>query len=283
MIEEMLEAHKDKLIASAGIAQKELSDLEGSKGVLQKNLEDAKTRFEEKKTDFTAAQSARSEVNAAMKAAQRVLNESKDLQKKREGSHAKVEKELADVDAAYQEHFKAPMDASGTPNYDQLKPFIANLGLEDSLSRAVPSSCAKAKEQRGSFDELVLGALGEALVAKIEVLRKTLAEESAAVSECKLALNSAEADLETKTLAEKEAAACLEAAVAAQREAEASAKAATDEWASFEPRVTEATDKFNLENTKRIDFEEGTFKDFVNLRDKEAPAPVEEECAPAGA
>lgn len=175
------------------------------------------------------------------------------------------------------------MDAGETPTYNNLKPFIANLGLEDSLSRAVPSSCAKAKEQRGSFDELVLGALGEALVAKIENLRKTLSKENAAVSECQLALSSAEADLESKTSAEKEASASLEAAVAAQGEAEASVKAATDEWTSFEPRVAEATSKFNLENTKRIDFEEGTFKDFVNLRDKEAPAPVAEECAPAGA
>jgi chromosome segregation ATPase len=283
MIEEMLEAHKDKLIAAVGIAQKDLSDLEGSKSALQKNLEDAKTRLEEKKADFVAAQSAREEATAAMKAAQKVLAESKDLLKKGEAGHAKLEKELANITAAYQEHFKAPMDAGETPTYNNLKPFIANLGLEDSLSSALPSSCAKAKEQRGSFDELVLGELGKALVAKIEFLTKTLAEEAAAVSERKLAVTSAEADLETKTTAEKEATANFEAAKTTQHDAEASVKTATDEWATFEPRVTEATDKYNLENTKRIDFEEGTLKDFANLRDKEAPAPVEEEAAPAGA
>jgi hypothetical protein len=283
MIQEMLEAHKEKLVAAVGAAQKELTDLEGSKNLLQQNLEGAQSKLEEKKANFLAAVKAHEEAKEVMTVSQTVLGESKDLQKKGEVSHAKLEKERAEVDAAYQEHFKAPMDAGETPKYDPLKPFIAHLGLEDSLSSALPSSCVKAKEQRGSFDELVLGELGKALVAKIESLTKAVADEAAALVTRKLAVSAAEGDLEAKTLAEKEAAAHFEATKETQREAEAAVKTASDEWATFEPRVTEATDKFNLENTKRMDFEEGTLKEFFGLRDKVVPAPVEEEAAPAGA
>merc|ERR1719335_1691187 len=118
----------------------------------------------------------------ASKTAEATLAEQKELQVKGDADYATLEKDKAELDAAYTEHFKAPMDANEGPHHSFLKPFIENLGLEDSLVNALPSSCVKPKEQRGGFDELVLGELGKALEGKIAALDKSIAEEAAGVS-----------------------------------------------------------------------------------------------------
>jgi len=259
--------------------------LESSKSTLTQTLEAAKTLLEERKAASLAAQEASEEATKARKAAESAVAEAKDSLKKSQATQEDLEKQKAAIDVAYLEHFKAPMDADETPHYPSLKPFIEHLGLEDSLSSALPSSCAKPKDQRGSFDQLVLGEMGKAMVAKIAGLEKSIADEAAAVSGHKAGVITAEETLTVKTAAETDAAGNLEVAVAARKEAEAALQVASDDWATFEPRVQEATDKHNLENTKRMDFEEGALKNFFSLRDKEkeVPAPVEEEAAPAGA
>lgn len=209
--------------------------------------------------------------------------EAKDAQEKGDAHHAALVKEKADIEACYQEHYKTPMDANEGPHYKPLKPFIAKLGLEDSLTSALPASCLKNKEQRGTFDDLVLSEVGKALTGKLESLEKSIADEVAGVSSRNAAIVSAEAVLEMKVNAEKTFMAELEAAGTAQKEAEATVKKASDNWATFEPRVQQAADDHNMHDSRRIDFEEGALKDFISLRDKEAPAPVEEEAAPAGA
>merc|ERR1719258_516455 len=102
-----------------------------------------------------------------------------------------------------------------TPHYISLKPFIQHLGLEESLSSALPSSCAKAKDQRGSFDQLVLSELGKAMVAKIAALETAVRDEATVVSDHKSAIVAAEVALEAKTTAEKDATSDLDVATAA--------------------------------------------------------------------
>merc|ERR1719181_1803509 len=101
----------------------------------------------------------------------------KESQKQGDASLVALETEKAAIDAAYQEHFKTPMDANEGPHHEFLKPFIATLGLEDSLTSALPSSCEKKKEQRGGFDDLVLAELGKALEGKISSLAASIVEE----------------------------------------------------------------------------------------------------------
>lgn len=288
MIDEMLQDHQNKLTKAVEAAQQELTTLEGSKTTLTQGVEDTKARLEEKKDAFFCAQELSKVAKEATKAAQDALTNAKNALKKHEANQVDFEKQKAAIDAAYQEHFKAPMDADETPNYNSLKPFIPHLGLEDSLSSALPSSCAKPKDQRGGFDQLVLGELGKAMVARIAALDKSISDETLAVADHKASLVAAEEVMTAKTTAENDAASKLEDAKAAQKEAAVAVKKASDEWATFEPRVQEATDKLNSQNTKRADFEQGALKDFFSLRDKEKelPAPVaveEEEAASAGA
>lgn len=283
MIEEKLEHHKQKLAEDVAKAKKAVEELEGSKSGLSAKSESAKAVLEEKKTAFLSAHTASQEAKAAVKEAESALAEAKSLQKKGDANHASLEKQKVAIEAAYEEHFKTPMDANEGPHHSDLKLFIEDLGLEASLTTALPTACVKSKEQRGSFDELVITELGKALLKKIADLGQSIADEVSGVEERKSAISAAEAALEAKTLAEKTAAADAQAAATAKHEADAELNKASEEWATFEPRVLEAAEKLSANEAALADFEEGALKDFVNLRDKEAPAPVEEEAAPAGA
>jgi len=283
MIEETLLQHKNKLIEAKDSAQAKLTELEGSKAALVQALDEAKVSLEAKKTCFLSAHNVREEAKTAVKAAESALADAKKAQAEGDAKFDSLEKEKVALEAAHSEHFKAPMEASEGPHHQFLKPFIATLGLEDSLTSALPSSCEKAKEQRGGFDDLVLAELGKALERKISILAASIVEEESGVSGRKDAIAAAEAGLEAKLAAERSALTEMESAASAQHEAEGTLKKASDEWATFEPRVQAATDERNMHDAIRLDFEEGALKDFMSLRDKEAPAPIEAEAAPAGA
>jgi hypothetical protein len=283
MIEEMFNTERKKLIAAVEEAQKEMTDLEGSKSALSETLDVAKKTLEAKTQVKMAAMFASEAAKTATKTAETASAKAIEAQTKADADHANLEKEKAAIEVAYQEHFKAPMDANECPQHTFLKPFVDTLGLEESLISALPSSCMKPKDQRGGFDELVLVELGKAFVAKIAAIGQSIVEAAASITARKADVASAEAVLETKKAEEKTCADAFDAAVTEQSEAEAKVTKASEEWSAFEPKVQEATDKHNLHDTKRIDFEEGAFKDFATLRDKEAPASVEEEAAVAGA
>jgi len=285
MIEENLEEHKKKLTETVETAKAEIAKLEGSKNSLQQNLETAKTTLEEKKSAFLSAHNAHQEANVALRAATTDLAAAKDAQKKGDAKFAELQKEKTALNDVFVEHFKTPMDANEGPHYNQLKKFVVSLGLEDSLTSALPSSCAKAKDARGGFDDLVLTELGKALEKKIESLTNSINEEEAGVATRQAAIESAETALEAKVSAERACMHEMETASTAQQDAVAVVKTATEEWETFEPRLKAATDNHSMHDAIRVDFEERILRDFMNLRDKEAPvaAPVEEEAAPAGA
>merc|ERR1711904_641486 len=80
------------------------------------------------------------------------------------------------MEAAYLEHFKKPMEANECLIFSHLQPFVALLGLEESLTSALPSSCTKPKEQRGGFDDLVLTQLGSPSERKQSLLLSPLSK-----------------------------------------------------------------------------------------------------------
>jgi len=280
MIEEMLQDNKGKLVQAVEAAQQELSEIEGTKSTLLQSFESAKASLEEKQAAKMSAHTAHEEAKMTSKTAEAFLAEAKELQVKGDADYATLEKQKVDLDTAYQEHFKAPMDANEGPHHSFLKPFVEGLGLEDSLTSALPSSCVKTAEQRGGFDSLVLTELGKALVAKIAAMEKSIVDGASGISERKVSVLSAEAVLEAKKLAEGAAAADLEAATVAQTEAETELSKASDDWTTFEPRLQAATDKVAQHDAERMNFVVGPLKEFETLRDKE---PVEQEAAPLGA
>jgi len=283
MIEEALQARKRTLIEAVDIAQKELSELEGSKASLSQHVDAAKATLAQRESAKEAAFTAHEDAKAATESAEKALAEAVNAHSEVETSHAALEKESSDVESAYQEHFQIPVGANEGPHHIFLKPFLEKLSLEESLHQALPSSCVKTKEQRGSFDELVISELGKAFVAKIDALKKSIVDEAAVISERKATLAAAEQAVEAQMLSEKAAAADLEAAKVVLQEAEVELSAASEKWIAFEPTVQESMEKYNLHDKARQEFEDGPLKSFETLRDNDLPPAVETEAATAGA
>merc|ERR1719313_907699 len=142
--------------------------------------------------------------------------------------------------AAFQEHLKAPMDEDKTLHHHVLQPFVNKLDLEESLKMALPSSCVKTKEQRGSFDDLVIAELIKAWDKKIASLTKSIEDSTPIASERQAAVGAAEALLEGNIGVERTATAELEAAKTAESEAQVEVHKAKDGLAALEPKLKEA-------------------------------------------
>merc|ERR1712054_575409 len=104
-----------------------------------------------------AAVATHEEASSATQAAEEEFAKAKKAMEDAQLTHAAIEKEQKLLEAALLEHFKEPIEKNEGPHFNFLKPFMENLGLEEALMTALPSSCIKTREQRGGFDELVIG------------------------------------------------------------------------------------------------------------------------------
>lgn len=279
MIEEVLQEGRKQLELALEEAQKELTAIESTKGSLEQMLTTARDVLTAKQGLATTAAAALEDAKAAASTAEAALAEQLELSRQATVAHSTLEKEHAELQEVYEKHFKAPMNANEGPHHEFLEPFLEHLGLEDSLTSALPCSCQKAKEQRGGFDDLVLTELGKALVNKISSLEKVVAEAATKMQELTVAVGSAQTELDARKVSQNAAQSSLEAASAVQTEAETQVSQAENDWSSFEPRLNAATDKVHQQDAKRLDFVEGALKEFQALRDKD----VEQEAATMGA
>jgi chromosome segregation ATPase len=283
MIEETLQDARKKFAGSAAQAEEERTELEGSKETRAERVRVAEASLNEKQADENAAQTASNGAQEAVKSAEGALAEAKEAQIQGEKPIIALGEEKAALSTAFQEHFVAPMESNQGPHYNFLEPFTEKIGLEESLIKALPSSCVKTKEQRGGFDELVIAEFEKSMRAKIASLEKALADDIPAASARKESVVSAEAALESKVASEKTAAAELVAATSGRVEAEEELSKAKEDCAALEPTLAQVTQKHLSLQSELKDFETGTLASFESFRDQECPQPIEEEAASAGA
>merc|ERR1711972_1081393 len=235
----------------------------------------------EKTSEEQVKKAALNDAKEALKTAEAALAAAKDVQTRGDEPLAKLREEKAALEIAFQDHLKAPMEANEGPHYNFLQAHIQKLDLKESLAMALPSSCSKAKEQRGAFDDLVISELEKSMIAKIDSLAKTIAEEEPAEAERKAAVIAAETSLNASVETQKAAATELEAARAATIEAEGVMTQAKAEEAAMAPSIRQATSKHGDCTLELKNFEDGPMDTFTKLSNKVA-AP-KEEAASAGA
>jgi len=280
MIEETLQDAKAKFAEAMAASHDELSNLEASSSILLVRTTAADASLKEKQAVRSAAHASLDVAKQAVVTAEKALAEVKELQRQSVASVAALEKEKATLEAAFQEHLKTPMETNQILAHHFLQPFVNKLDLEESLKMALPSSCVKTKEQRGSFDDLVISELVKAWNKKIALLTKSIEDEAPVVSERKAAELTAEASLEGTQSVEQTAAAELEAARTAEVEAEGEVCKAKEESAELGPKLKQVVDKHSSHKAILEDYVAGTLATFEALRDK---APVEEVPAAATA
>merc|ERR1712217_970042 len=181
---------------------------------------------------------------------------------------AKLREEKAMFEALFEDHFKAPMEANEGPHYSFLQAHMSKFELEESLVVALPSSCTKATEQRGAFDDLVISELEKAMITKIASLSKSIEEEEPGEAERKAAVIAAETSLKASLETEKTASMEVDAATAATIEAEGVVTEAKAEEAAMVPSIQRVKSKHGDRVLELEHFENGPMASFTQLNNK---------------
>lgn len=282
MVDETLQETKSKLMSSIASSQWRLSEIEASKSGLVARVEEAASISSARAEAESLASKALGEASSGVNAAKATVVEKEAAKEKSENDLVSATDEKATAESLVGEHFRAPFDAGESPHYAHLKDMVTKLGLDESFTSALPSSCAKTKEQRGPFDDLVLGEFEKALTRHLASLAEGVTAATAAVPAAEQAATTATTKLhEAETVAEEAEKALELAKVQAAEGAEklAEAKKALE---AVEPSIGEVTNELCLFKSQLELLECGPLAAFTELRDKMSSTPLEE-AAPLGA
>jgi len=166
-----------------------------------------------------------------------------------------------------------PMKAGAIGDqFENLKPHLKNLGVEESLLIALPSTCAKLKEERGSFDFVILDELEKAFSSRIHFLGDSVAEEKRLLGEHEAAALGAQEECNVKHDTLKQSAEELEAAKEKQRCLEAACVDAKRKADAFQPEVEGVMGLIKKLESVVADFETGPMASFERKTTGESAA-----------
>lgn len=224
-VEDALLLQKAKLLEEADAVGAKLAEVEAHKAECVAEVEKAEAVLAAKKEVIPLRKNALAEATILMTATKKGLAEKQEEQRTLDSDYVAMKKEQDGLAAAFVEHFKVPLDAGESLHYDELQPFLRNLDLEESFMVSVPTSCMKTKEQRGSFDNVVLEALEQALLDRATQIKDVVSNRSPESVAREVAVQKAEEQLAVEKAAQEKATADL---VQAQKDAEFAASALKD-------------------------------------------------------
>jgi len=279
-VEETLNGHKSLLEAAISSEDGKLTTLKASEVDLVQAVAEAESALNAQKDVVQSTKCSLAESTEVANTASKTLLTVQEEQKAGKIKLASATEEKATFEASFQAHFKTPMEEGACPNFKELQPLLKHIEMEASLLKALPSSCSKSKDDRGSFDEVVLQELAKALASKIAALGEIMVVETPAAVEREAAVQVAEKDHDEKREAQKHAAATFEGAMKEQSDREAAlvkAKRAVDE---FQPQVDAVTGLLEKAKTTLATFETGPLHSFTKYK---TLVGVTEDAAPLGA
>mmetsp|Transcript_81475 Transcript_81475/g.148785 ORF Transcript_81475/g.148785 Transcript_81475/m.148785 type:complete len:388 (+) Transcript_81475:102-1265(+) len=213
------------------------------------------------------------------------FDDAKEAQTKGDAESEALKQEKQTYESAFEDSFKAlhQGDLEGqqaVQHYKVIKPLLANLHLDESLSLALPSTCQKKPENRGSFDNVIMEQLDKALQTRIATLGEQIEAGTSATAERAAAVQAAEQELQSAKEAKETAEKDLSDAKAKRDEADeflkSSKKAVADGVKELDCLIKSHEDKLKV----RIHFENWNLSSFSQLKEKstapkEVPAPME--------
>jgi len=224
-IEDVLKTHQGQLAAESNSVASKLARLEASKAEHLAEVSKAAAIVTEKSEVVPVKRSALTEATIALAATKRMLAEKHEEQKVADADFLAMQKEQEGLASAFVEHFKVPMEAGEALHFEALKPFLRNLDLQESFMVSLPASCSKTKEQRGSFDEIVLQTLEQELLDRASTILEVVSQPSPEREARLAAIQKAEEQLAADGAAEEKSKAEL---AAAQKDVELAAAALKD-------------------------------------------------------
>jgi DNA repair exonuclease SbcCD ATPase subunit len=218
MMEKILLNRKASLQSHVDAASEKLATEKASEEELVKRVKELESELETQKTAVAALETSLTQVSSTAQASANILEKTSADYKAAEDRFMEAKSAKVGLEGALQDHSQAEVGLS----WDQLAPFVKKLEIEASLLTALPSTCGKPKEQRKSFDLLVLEELERAFSAKITELSAAVEKDSPAVAELEAAMSAAEKEHQTNKDRQKQVETELSAAqkIKSDREAE---------------------------------------------------------------
>lgn len=269
-IEETLQQQCDVLAGEVDAANAAMQQLEAAKAEHLAAVQKAEETLAELAEAVPSKQDAVAEANIALTASKKAHQEKQEEHQGADGPFLAKKKELEGLQTAIEESFKVPVAAGEAVHFSALQPYVGALELEESLKLSIPQSCCKTKEQRGSFDELVLQSLEKALLERAEQLRQSVASENAGFEERQAAVRIAEEQAAANQAAQQKA---FEELSNAQKNVEVASGAlqeAKKVVAGGDAEIKAALRVCEQHRGRKEAFEQGPLAAFTTARDKAA-------------
>lgn len=275
MVEQTLTAKKDTLAACVVVAEGDLAGLKASESQLGGNVTSAEAALTAQKDVAEAKKNALADATEADKASTATLSEKRAEQKNAEKKFVALETDKAAIEAAFAEHFPPMEEGESKAHYKKLEPFLKKIEVESTLLTALPACCAKTKDKRGSFDNLVLVELDKAFKAKIAALSEAVANEVPAAAERQNSVQEAEKDCAAKKAALDAADVSNAAALKALEDCESALSNAKKAVADFAPKLEEMTRVLSTAQQVSAEFEASPYANFLTYKSRVAAVPEE--------
>merc|ERR1719215_736801 len=147
--------------------------------------------------------------------------------------------------------------------------------MDGSLLSALPSSCKKSAEERGSFDVMVLDQVSKYFTDRQASFSKTIDEAAPAAAQRASAVAQAAADLDKASALQQAAAEDLNVASNEEQLAAQAKTAAEAALASYEPEYSAATKARDDKIAEAENFKLYNVGCFELLRDRASETPSE--------
>lgn len=275
-----------EVITGVEAARRKAADDESAKVVeVEASRNGLQAAVAEAETVLAAAAKVVQVNSAAVDAATHGVQEAKhaveaaqEVQRAGDASLLQTQQSKAALDAGIETDLQAIVEGQGEAeqHLQALLPLLSDLGLDESLMSALPSTCRKPATERGSFDAMVLEQLGTRMREQAAVLAKAVEEATPAAQERASAVEAAQAELGKADAAEKSAAEDLSAARVSHRAAAEGATATKERLEAFEPEYAKATQERDEKVEALENFRLYNITCFDMLRDQTSPAKVAE-------
>lgn len=266
MVEQTLTSKKLAMEAAMTSEDVKLANLKGSQGEVSSKAHDAETAVVAQKEVVQSVKNVLAEATATVNASSATLSDRRTEQTTLDAKLAQAKAEKSGLEAAFEEHFKPIKEGAAGQHFKGLEPYLKMIEIESSLLIALPSSCAKGKEHRGSFDNVVLDEFEKAVIKKIADLDEAVAAETPASSLREAAVQAAEKDCDAKKSRQKELVAEFEAAQKELIDRNIALTSAKKAVAELQPQIDATTALMDKAKSALAEFEAGTFAGFVALR-----------------
>lgn len=277
MIDETVRSAEAKLKAAVDCEHAKVSHVDARKSELQAKLTETETGASAAEALVRSEASALAQASEAATAASAALQEAQKAQREGDADLRKAQESKTALEQGIAGDLQAIVEGLGESeqmeqHYKALLPLLTDLGLDESLSQALPSTCAKKASERGAFDAMVLDQLGASLRERVASLARAVEEATPPAQERAAAVEAAQAQVSATTGAQEQAAKAAAEAGSANETAAAARQAAGDALTAFEPEYTEATRVRDEKGAALENFQQYNVACFELLRDKTASA-----------